>query len=161
MSKKIVVISGSPRVDGNSEMLADAFIEGARQIGNSVTVFSAGRMNIRGCLDCKYCFTHDGECIQKDDMQDIYPALRQADILVLASPVYWCGLTSQIKSVIDRMFAGCRKPFPITSVALLAVYGSSDANVVWPDGSPFQSHCTLYGLGGYRYRFTRECSRGR
>jgi len=54
-------------------------------------------------------------------MQEIYPALRQADILVLASPVYWYGLTSQIKSVIDRMFAGCRKPYPITSAALLSV----------------------------------------
>jgi len=132
MSKNIVVITGSPRANGNSEILADAFVEGARQSGNSVAVFHAGRMNIKGCLDCKCCFTHDGECIQKDDMQEIYPALRQADILVLASPVYWYGLTSQIKSMIDRMFAGCGKPYPITSVALLAAYGDSDANVFRP-----------------------------
>lgn len=122
MSKNVVVVTGSPRANGNSEILADAFIEGARQGGNSVTLFHAGRMNIKGCLDCKYCFSHDGECIQIDDMQSIYPSLRKADILAFASPVYWYGLSSQIKAVIDRMFAGCVKPYPITAIALLITY---------------------------------------
>ena len=139
MSKNIIVITGSPRSGGNSEILADAFIEGAEKSGNTVIRFNAGRMNIRGCLDCKYCFTHDGKCLQKDDMQEIYPALRQTDILVLASPVYWYGLTSQIKSVIDRMFAGSRKPFAITSMVLLAAYGDSDSNVFSPAEAHFRA----------------------
>ena len=132
MSKNIVVVTGSPRAGGNSETLADSFIEGARGNGNTVSVFHAGRMNIRGCLDCKYCFSHNGECMQKDDMQDIYPALRQADVLVLASPVYWYGMTSQMKAVIDRMFAGCKKPFPFKSIAMLLVCGDTDIGAAAP-----------------------------
>jgi len=139
MSKNIVVVTGSPRANGNSEILADAFIEGARQSGNSVTVFHAGRMNIKGCLDCKYCFSHEGECIQKDDMQAVYPALCKADILVFASPIYWYGLSSQIKALIDRMFAGCVKPYPITSIALLITFGDIDTNVAAPAISHFQA----------------------
>jgi len=139
MSKNIVVVTGSPRANGNSEILADAFIEGARQGGHSVTVFHAGRMNIKGCLDCKYCFSHDGECIQIDDMQSIYPSLRKADILVFASPIYWYGLSSQIKAVIDRMFAGCVKPYLITAIALLITYGDTGNKAAAPAISHFEA----------------------
>lgn len=139
MSKNIVVVTGSPRANGNSEILADAFIEGARHNGNSVTVFHAGRMNIKGCLDCKYCFSHEGECVQKDDMQAVYPALSRADILVFASPIYWYGLSSQIKALIDRMFAGCVKPYPITSIALLITYGDTDTKAAVPVISHFEA----------------------
>ena len=139
MSKNIVVVTGSPRANGNSDILAGAFIEGARQCGNSVTVFHAGRMNINGCLDCKYCFSHEGECIQKDDMQAVYPSLRKADILVFASPVYWYGLSSQIKALIDRMFAGCMKPYPIASIGLLLTYGDTDPEVAAPAISHFKA----------------------
>lgn len=132
MSKKIVVVTGSPRAGGNSDILADAFIDGASKSGNTVSVFHAGRMNIHGCIDCKYCFSHDGDCIQKDDMQDVYPALREADVLVLAGPVYWYGMTSQMKAMIDRMFAGCRKPFPFKSIAMLLVSGDTDAGAAAP-----------------------------
>jgi len=139
MSKNIVVVTGSPRANGNSEILADAFIKGARQSGHSVTVFHAGRMNIKGCLDCKYCFSHNGECVQNDDMQRVYPALRMADIVVFASPVYWYGLSSQIKALIDRMFAGCIRPYPIASIALLLTYGDTDPEVAAPAISHFKA----------------------
>ena len=139
MSKRIVVVTGSPRAGGNSEIFADAFIEGARGSGNIVHVFHAGRMNIRGCLDCKYCFSHEGECVQKDDMQDIYPALRQADVLVLAGPVYWYGLTSQLKAMIDRMFAGSKKPFPLKSIAMLLVCGDRDIGAAAPAIAHFKA----------------------
>lgn len=139
MPKNIVVVTGSPRAGGNSEILADAFTEGARQSGNLVTVFHAGRMNISGCLDCKYCFTHEGECVQNDAMQAVYPVLRKADMLVLASPVYWYGMSSQIKAMIDRMFAGCKKPYPVKSIALLVTYGGTDAKAAAPVISHFEA----------------------
>jgi len=139
MPQNIVVVTGSPRANGNSEMLADAFIEGAKESGNTVTKFNAGRMNIQGCLDCKFCFAHDGECFRKDDMQIIDKALHKADMLVLASPVYWYGLTSQIKAMIDRMFASSVKPYPLTSMALLLVYGDTDNKVAAPAIAHFEA----------------------
>lgn len=145
MSKNIVVITGSPRVHGNSDSIAGAFIEGAIASGNKVVRFDAGRMYIRGCNDCRYCFSNDGECVIRDDMQEIYPALYEADILVLASPVYWYGLTAQIKAMIDRMFAGSTRPYPIKSVGLLAVYGDSNEKVVEPTLLQFRTMCEFLG----------------
>lgn len=132
MSKRIIVVTGSPRTFGNTEMLADAFIEGAKANGNSVTKFNVGHMNISGCNDCQYCYSHNGECSLKDDMQDIYAVMHNADMLVFASPVYWFGFTSQIKAMIDRMYAGVGKPFPITSSALLLTYSDTDTSVIEP-----------------------------
>lgn len=139
MSKNIVVITGSPRAGGNTDMLADAFIEGAAESGNTVRRFNAARMHVSGCLDCKYCFSHEGKCALDDDMQEVCAALREADVLVLASPVYWYGLSGQIKIVIDRMFAGCRKPFPVASAVLLLVYGDPDADAAVPAVTHFKA----------------------
>ncbi len=132
MPKKIVVVNGSPRKNGNTETLVDAFIEGAKGSGNIVTKFNVGRMKINGCTDCQYCFSHLGKCIQKDDMQEIYSALYSADMLVLASPVYWHGMTAQLKSMLDRMYVSGSKPMPITDAALLVVYGDTDTAAVDP-----------------------------
>lgn len=145
MSKKIVLLNGSPRKNGNTEILADAFIQGAEASGNIVTKFNVGRMKVTGCTDCKYCFTHLGECAKKDDMQEIYKALYDADLLVLASPVYWHGMTAQLKSVIDRMNVGTAKPMPITDAALLAVYGDTDTEAVEATISHYKAIITYMG----------------
>jgi multimeric flavodoxin WrbA len=132
MSKNIVVVTGSPRAGGNTDALAEVFVEGAKESGNTVTRFNAGRMKINGCLDCKYCTSHDGNCIQKDDMQQIFKALYQADMLVFVSPVYWYGFTAGLKAMIDRLYVATGKPFRITSTALLTVYEDTDTTVVEP-----------------------------
>lgn len=126
MSKNIVLITGSPRKNGNCDCLSAAFTEGAKSTGNTVIQFNAGRMNIKPCKGCQYCVKHDGICIQKDDMQTIHTALREADILVLASPVYWYDVTAQMKIVIDRMYVEMGKPFPIKESALLLCCGDTD-----------------------------------
>jgi multimeric flavodoxin WrbA len=87
-------------------------------------------MKVAGCSYCQYCYSHEGECAQKDDMQEIYKALYQADMLVFSSPVYWYGFTAQLKAMIDRMFVSVTKPLPITSTALLVTYGDTDTTVV-------------------------------
>ena len=122
----IVVIIGSPRKKGNSTKLADAFIRGAEASGNQVTRFHAGSIKVNGCLGCDSCLKHEGQCIQKDDMQKIYDAMYQADTLVLATPVYWFGMTAQLKTVIDRFYTCMARPFAVKSSALLAVYGGDD-----------------------------------
>jgi multimeric flavodoxin WrbA len=126
MSKKITVLTGSPRRNGNTDLLADAFIEGAKESGNEVFRFDTAAMNISGCLDCKYCFKNNGDCQQKDDMQKIYDALRQSETLVLASPIYWFDFSAQIKLAIDRMYSSIGKVYPIKECALLLVCADTD-----------------------------------
>lgn len=132
MAQNILVVNGSPRRGGNTEFLANAFVEGAREKGHNVTVFPVGSMNIRGCIDCKYCFEHDAECSQKDDMQLIYPDFAKADMIVFASPIYYYGFTAQIKAFIDRMYAYAQKRYHVTSAALLILCGDTDPQVLEP-----------------------------
>lgn len=139
MSKNIVIITGSPRSGGNTDLLAEAFIEGAKENGNLVTRFDAGRMTIKPCQDCQYCFSHEGECCQKDEMQEIYKALYKADMLVLASPVYWFGLSAQIKTAIDRFYVHVTKAFPIKETALLLVYADTDTTVEAPSVANYKA----------------------
>lgn len=126
MGKNIVVLIGSPRRNGNTEILANAFIKGAEAAGNQVTKIHLNGLQVNGCTDCKYCFSHLGECNQQDGMQEIYPALYKADMLVLASPIYFYALSAQIKAVIDRLYTGVNKAFPINSSALLLTYADTD-----------------------------------
>ena len=132
MAKDIVIVCGSPRNNGNTEILVDAFIKGVRKSSNQITKIKLSQLKINGCTDCKHCFTHDGECIQRDGMDSIYPMLRKADMIVFASPIYYYGFSSQIKAVIDRLYAGTEKKFPITSCALIAVYADTDTILCEP-----------------------------
>lgn len=122
---KIVVLNGSPRPKGNTAALITAFREGAESRGHEVTVLPVGTMKIGGCKGCEYCHTKGGgACVQKDDMAEVYPALAEAELLVLASPVYYFGLTGQLQSVISRFYAvmaPAAKKF-----ALLLTSGSPD-----------------------------------
>jgi multimeric flavodoxin WrbA len=145
MAQNIVVVTGSPRVHGNSDALAEEFIAGAESSGNKVIRFDAGRMYIRGCNDCRYCFSNNGECVIRDDMQEIYPALYEADILVLSSPIYWYGLTAQIKAMIDRMFASSARPYPIKALGLLAVFGDSNSKVFEATELHYRTICEFLG----------------
>ncbi len=103
---KIAVLNGSPRPNGNTAALIAAFQEGAESAGHQVTVLSVGTMQIGGCQGCEYCHTKgNGDCIQKDDMSGVYPVLDEAEMLVLASPVYYHSLTGQLQTVISRFYA--------------------------------------------------------
>ena len=119
MSENIVVLTGSPRLEGNSELLARAFVAGAEEAGKKVTVFKTAELKIGGCSGCEYCFDHEGVCIQKDDMEKILNALKEADALVLVSPVYYFSLTAQLKTAIDRTYALLTAKPPIKKAALL------------------------------------------
>lgn len=119
MSKRILVLSGSPRPRGNSDILADAFGEGARMSGHHVDKINVARLKINGCVDCQYCFAHEGKCVQQDDMQQIYPLLDQADVLVFATPIYFYSFSSQLKRVIDRFYARALIGHKVTGCALL------------------------------------------
>lgn len=106
MAKRIVVLNGSPRKKGNTSALVEAFAEGARGAGSQVDVFFLDGMGINGC---KGCFgggkDADHPCVQRDGMDAVYPAYREADVVVLASPLYYWTVSGQLKTAFDRLFA--------------------------------------------------------
>ena len=106
MNQKIVILNGSPRRKGNTSARVKAFTEGAESAGNTVTEFFLDEMNIHGC---KGCFgghsSRECPCVQKDDMDRIYPAVKESDVVVLATPLYYWNMSGQIRTAIDRLFA--------------------------------------------------------
>ena len=121
---KIVVLSGSPRKGGNSAALVSAFQKGAEAAGHEVVVCPVGTMDIHGCLGCEYCHTKgEGACVQKDDMQKVYPELNSADMVVLASAVHYFGFTGQMQCALSRFYAGM-KPAKATKYGLILSSGS-------------------------------------
>jgi len=129
MSNQIVLLSGSPRKGGNTDRLVEAFMEGAAEAEKSVNLFRVADMEIKGCLGCGHCHNHNGVCVQKDDMTVILDVLREAEALVLASPVYFFGVTAQLKLAIDRTYALLRQKTQREKVALLMTCGNGDASV--------------------------------
>lgn len=105
MSKKIVVITGSPRKMGNSFAMTDAFIKAAKAKGHSVTRFDAAMMKINGCHACETCYKTGKACSFDDDFNLIAPAIVDADAIVFTMPVYWYSIPAQIKGVIDRIYS--------------------------------------------------------
>ncbi len=103
--KKVLILSGSPQTSGNSDILCDEFARGARKNGNLVTKIHVAQKEINFCRACYYCRDHGGECVYQDDMAEILSAMIAADVIVLASPVYFYSIDAQLKAVIDRTLA--------------------------------------------------------
>ncbi|MBR4924893.1 MAG: flavodoxin family protein [Prevotella sp.] len=120
----ILIISGSPRKGGNTELLAEAFAKGAAE-HHQVEIVSVRDYKVNPCLGCNACFKTNGICAQKDDMPVIYEKMSQADMLVIASLVYFYGLSAQLKAVIDRFHNPIRDTFHVKKMALLLVGAAS------------------------------------
>ncbi len=100
---KITVIKSSPHKNGSSNLLADNFIKGAEQKGHKITVFDAGHSRVAPCLGCGACAA-DGTCVQKDDNVRLQGKLADSDMAVFATPLYYFGVSAQLKAVIDRFY---------------------------------------------------------
>lgn len=105
MSKKILILSGSPRKGGNSDLLCDEFMRGAVESGNDAEKIRVAEKKIGYCRACYYCRQSNGICAIKDDMAEILQKMIDADVIVLASPVYFYSIDAQLKAVIDRTVA--------------------------------------------------------
>ena len=117
----ILILSGSPRKGGNTELLVEAFKKGAA-VHHQVEVVSVRDYKVNPCMGCNVCFKNENNiCAQKDDMATIYEKMSQADMLVIASPVYFYGISAQLKAVIDRFHNPIRDSFHIKKMALLLV----------------------------------------
>ena len=117
----ILILSGSPRKGGNTDLLVEAFVKGASQ-KHHVELVSVRDYEVNPCMGCNACFRNEQHtCAQKDDMTIIYEKMAHADMLVMASPVYFYGLSAQLKAVTDRCHNPIRDTFSIKKMALLLV----------------------------------------
>lgn len=90
---RILVLNGSPRLNGNTMDMVNGFKAGAEEAGHTVQIENVAHMNVHGCMGCDYC-REKGVCVQKDDMQKLYPEILAADMLVFASPIYYFTLSA-------------------------------------------------------------------
>jgi len=128
MQKNILILKGSPRPKGNSNILADQIAAGAVEAGGIVDSVILQGLNIRPCDACESC-VETGVCVLKDDMQMLYPKLLAADALVLSSPIYWFTYSAQLKTCIDRWYAvwNYKKDiFKNKPVGIVLAYGDTD-----------------------------------
>ncbi|MBQ4506574.1 MAG: flavodoxin family protein [Firmicutes bacterium] len=130
--KKILILNGAGKKNGNTAALIKAFTEGAESSGNEVREFYLQRMNIKGCLDCQACAKNEPgkaePCAQRDDMSEIYHEYWDSDVVVFASPVYFWDITGTLKTAVDRIYAALRgdsaKAYPKKTALLLTSGGS-------------------------------------
>lgn len=145
----ILVLNGSPRPNGNTAAMVSAFSEGATGKGHQVTVVNVCQKKIAGCLACEYCHTKgNGKCIQNDDMQEIYPVLEEAEMIVLASPVYYHSFTSQLQCAVNRIYA-LDKPKKLKKAALILSSGSDDVygGAIYEYENSFLGYLKLQNMG--------------
>ncbi|QSV45500.1 flavodoxin family protein [Geobacter benzoatilyticus] len=105
MAKNVLILSCSPRKEGNSDLLCDQFALGATEAGCRVEKISAGDRRINYCTACDACQGNGGACVQKDDMAEILDKMISADVIVMATPVYFSTMNAQTKALIDRTYA--------------------------------------------------------
>lgn len=101
----VLVLTGSPHPKGATALLADAFCQGAKEAGHEAVRFDTANLNIHPCTGCDFCLENGGACVFEDDMGAIYARLPQADAVVLVTPLYYFGMTAQLKRVVDRFYA--------------------------------------------------------
>ena len=143
---KIVVLVGSARRNGNTELLAKAFADGAGK-QHEVKVISVADYRIHPCTGCNCCYTREGNrCVQDDDMTEIYNLLAQADMLVIASPVYFYGVSAQLKALIDRLHTPMRNHFRIRRLGLILVGAATIPDLFEPVLKQYQMILRFFGL---------------
>ena len=101
----ILIINGSPHQEGATALMISEFMRGAEESGHSINYFDAAKEPVHGCIGCDTCRRMENGCIYKDGMEKLNPMLFWADLIVLSTPLYYFGMSSQIKTVIDRFYA--------------------------------------------------------
>lgn len=126
--KRILVIQGGGRPKGNTAQLIDSFVRGAEEAGHQIELVSLLKNEVKGCLGCNAC-RYGKPCVQKDSFNDLVPKIKEADLLVFASPLYFWTLSSRIKALIERFYCiaeedpnpplGRYEKYPVKDCALL------------------------------------------
>ena len=135
---KILILTGSPRKNGNSATLADAFAKGAKEAGHEVVRFDAAFKKVHPCIACNSCGMN-GPCVFKDDFDFVRKHIIPADCVVFATPMYYFGMSAQLKAVIDRFYAVNGSIHVPKKAVLLMTY----ANTAASEAIPIKSHCEV------------------
>lgn len=144
---KTIVLNGSPRKGGNTEALIEAFVRGAREKGD-VEVLRVCDFDVKPCCGCNGCKKEaNGRCVMHDDMMYFWEKISKADVLVAATPVYFYGVSAQLKAVIDRFHAPARKDLPIKKLGLLLVAADSREAVFDSIKDQYAHITSFFGLG--------------
>lgn len=150
--KNILIISSSPRKNGNSQMLCEQFKRGAEEKGHMVTLVRLMEKIIGFCRACDGCMRNGGTCVLNDDMAEILKLFQEADVIVLATPVYFYGISAQMKTFIDRTYPiwqhlGKKKVYYIISAGL----GEDIIERSLGDLDGFVEHLEEYRIAGRIY----------
>lgn len=147
MARKITVITGSPRKNGNSMAMTEAFIEVAAKKGHSVVRFDAAKENVGGCIACESCFKSGGACAINERFCVIADAILDSDTVVFTMPVYWYTIPAQIKAVIDKLFSFCtaQKDVSGKDCILIACCEEDDMSVLDGVRIPIERTAALLG----------------
>ena len=144
----IIILTGSMRTNGNTALLAQKFADGAA-VNNNVKIVSVADYKVNPCIGCNSCFSREGnQCFQNDDMIQIYEKLRNADIVVIASPVYFYGISAQLKAIVDRLHTPMRNTFHIRKLGLLLVGAAQLPNLFEPIIMQYQMVLDFFKLEG-------------
>ena len=131
MVKSVLIISSSPRINSNSDILCEQFANGAKTTGNTVEMISLKEKKVNYCLGCGFCIINNyTACSQHDDMEEILNKIIAADVVLLASPVYFYTINAQMKTIIDRC---CAKYTQIRDKEFYIILTASDADVTMLD----------------------------
>ena len=141
---KVLILQSSPRANGNTAWMADEFKKAAESAGHDVTLVNVSKKKIAGCLACEYCHGKgNGACVQKDDMQELYPLMAETEALILASSIYYFTLNAQIQAPIQRMYC-VNSPAKVKKMALLC--SSYSPNVYDGATAEFRDICNYWGV---------------
>ena len=124
--KNILILSGSGRKNGNTQSLVEAFAGKCKKEGHQVTILELCEYQIRHCLSCNYCAKNPGICVQNDDMWQIVKKIRECDVLAFATPVYYGGISSRLKAVIEQFYGMKIRECEIKESLLLTVTGRAE-----------------------------------
>ena len=140
---KVLILQASPRPNANTAWMAEEYKKAAEAAAPEVTLVNVSKKKIAGCLACEYCHNKgNGVCIQKDDMQELYPMMAEAEALVLAAPIYYFTLAAQIQAPIQRMYC-VNKPAKVKKMALLV--SSYSPGVYDGAKAEFRDICNYWG----------------
>lgn len=127
--KKIIVVTSSPRKNGNSEILAQKFADGARAAGNEVQFVAVRELDLKFCTGCLFCQSHD-QCVLRDGMNLLYDKFQNADVLVFATPIYYYSICGQLKTLLDRLNPLYPRKNKFTDVYLIATAADNDESAM-------------------------------
>lgn len=155
--KNIVILLGSPHANGNTSVLAEAFLRGIQESGGTGEIIRLSQKKIGYCLGCNYCRANGGACVQKDDMPEILEKIIASDGVVFASPLYFMDMSAQIRTCIDRFYGPfhAKKLADCKKAAMLVTSGGPSEAAAMPNiNGTFEALVKLLGWENCGYVWT-------